>query len=182
MSNTVKRNRSIGQALVLLIAGGIVGAIIALFVLNGSSLARASTGAVAGAGVGLIVWALVTIVRIISSRRDGGSIEQTTPQVDVTRGGFKETRLSTGKMTPSTQKPREDVAVRRMPVQPGPDIQNRQRAIILIAVVLIGIIVGAFFGWAELVEVFGQFNLLIYGTVTVVLILVIIIAVLESKA
>ncbi|HLF66109.1 MAG TPA: hypothetical protein VI522_00675 [Gammaproteobacteria bacterium] len=182
MSNRAKRNRSIGQALVLLITGGIVGAIVALFAFNGSSLAGVLTGAVAGAGVGLIVWALVTIVRIISSQRGGESVAQTTPQFDVTRGGFKETRLSTGKMVPSTQKPKEDVPVRRMPVQQGTDIQNRQRAIVLIAVVLIGIIAGTFFGWAELVDVFGQFNLIIYGTVTLVLILVVIIAVLESKA
>lgn len=174
---------SLIRAVVWATAGLLVGGLF-WFVASSTGVAAVDgpvLAAAIGAGIGLLLWGITAVIRSRGKRNTLAPSDEQAPEFGMTRGGFKDTRLpgvSTQKMRASAK---TDTPVARMPHARNTNGRRKEIAIVLGVVLMIGVLVGAFFGRAELVSAFGSFNLAIYGTVTLVLILVIIIAVLESK-
>jgi len=133
--------------------------------------------AIGGANIGLLIWLITTLIRANSEKYQASEIDSESPQLEITRGGFKEGRI----LVPVVRdRQRRKKSVKRIP-EAKKDDRSQAQLWVLLLVLGTGLIVGAYFGWAELASVFGQFNLIIYGTVTAAAILVIITAILEQK-
>ena len=71
-------------------------------------------------------------------------------------------------------------SISRIPRKKEKRLSAHSRAIILTTVLLLGLIAGVLLGRAELASILGPFNLLIYATAAVVIILVIMSVILEQ--
>ena len=158
--------------------GVVVGIIFQIIFLQDSVTSfRLTEWAIGGANIGLLIWLIAALIRANSEKYQASQLEGKSPQLEITRGGFKEGRI----LVPAVRDlQRRKKLVKRMP-EAKKDGKSRAQLSILLLVLGVGLTVGTFFGWAELASVFGQFNLIIYGTVAAAAILVIIIAILEQK-
>lgn len=159
--------------------GVVVGIVFQVIFLRDSVISFSLTEwAIGGANIGLLIWLIITLIKANSEKYQSSQIDSKSPQLEITRGGFKEGRL----LVPAIRdRSRRKKSVKRIPETKKDDRSQAQLSVLLL-VLGVGLIVGAYFGWAELSSVFGQFNLIIYGTVTAAVILVIITAILEQKS
>ena len=186
MNQINKKKVGLGQlflrTVLSLIGGALFGAIIGIvfqviFLQDSVTSFNLMEWTIGGANIGLLIWLIVALIRANSEKYQSSQINSRSPQLEITRGGFKESRI----FVPAVRdRQRRRKLVKRIP-EAKKDGKSRAQLSVLLLVLGVGLTVGAFFGWAGLASVFGQFNLIIYGTVAATVILVIIIAILEQK-
>ena len=158
--------------------GVVAGIIFQLVFLQDKVTSFGVTGwVIGGANMGLLAWLIVALIRTNRGKYQTPHPDSEAPQLEITRGGFKEGRI----FVPVVRDRQSRRSVKRVP-KIRKDGRSGAQLLVLLLVLGVGLIVGAYFGWAELASVFGQFNLVIYGTVAATVILVIIITILEQKA
>jgi len=171
-----------------IIGGAIVGALIWAFVLpvnitipgiSNEALGKIGNGAVVGAIAGAFLWSVWSLIRGVGARQQYHT--DVDSQFEITRGGFKEIQKP-GMFPGMRRQSSGKSSVKRIPDSSGADPRTRAVFAILVVVIAIGVGFGLFVGGAELVESIGTFNLAIYGTVALVVVLMIIIAIMESTS
>jgi hypothetical protein len=164
--------------------GAIAGGLVWFFSLrNQAGYGDGSLATVAGVGdavlfgalLGLFFGAFTALLRLLAARYWLRHGVQTSTQYRLAgnqrKGGERGYAGSYGSARRS---------ISRIPRKKEKGLSVHSRAVILTTVLLLGLIAGVLLGRAELASIFGPFNLLIYATVAVVIILVIMSVILEQ--